>query len=120
MIALVSRMALWVAFAATLLGAAPHVAGPHCRPGSDGHQSAAAHHQHQQEQNDTAPTEQCPHCPPAECRRHTECAAAADLTIVASRTDGSVPVQAAPSRRAQDRVDADPLSPPTPPPQHHS
>ncbi|MCC7132679.1 MAG: hypothetical protein IT352_08540 [Gemmatimonadales bacterium] len=115
-----SRLGSLIALVAIALAALPRDAEAHCRPAA-----GAVGHDHHATAPGPAPTDgkntdsgqQCPHCPPAECRRHLQCAPAADAGVPESAA--VPPPTAPPSVRA--RTPLVPLTPshqpPTPPPQ---
>ena len=96
--------------------AAPGRAGAHWRTDD---LPASGHHRHHDHQgaNDTGAADQCPNCPPAECRRHSECDSGGDSAMVAAVNTASPPAT------LQHFAMADPdrpglrSAPPTPPPQ---
>ncbi|MGE0438899.1 MAG: hypothetical protein AB7L66_00165 [Gemmatimonadales bacterium] len=113
---LLTRISLLAALGGMALGAVPRAAVPHCQSGAGTPSHEAAHHQHAPAK-DTGSAEQCPHCPPADCRRHVECAVAADLAVLSD----AAPPAAAPAAGAPEAPMVLGVSriaqPPTPPPQ---
>lgn len=107
------RLAFAVAVVGAALGAFPKKALAHCRP--EPAQSAPAHHHHGQE--NTESVQECPHCPPAECRRHSECASATDSMIVARSPIPSAAARAPLEIALVRSVATGHFPPPTPPPQ---
>lgn len=85
----------------------------HCKGGQPG----PANQHHADHDKDTDPAAQCPHCPPADCHRHSHCAVSIDpgSTTASSRP---TPVTAGSSYIAVGiRPAALRSAPPTPPPQ---
>lgn len=112
----VRRLAATLIAAGFVLGLLPQAGAPHCRSASP----VQAGHHGDHHQKDTDRAQQCPHCPPVECQRHSECASGVDLGSVdlppVSASRPSV-AKYAPVRAALAVVT---LQPPTPPPQAKS
>ncbi len=107
------RVAATLVAAGLVLGMFPQASAAHCESAPP---TRAGHHD-DHHSKDTERAEQCPHCPPAECRRHLQCAPQMDLTVVDSPSGRigrpeATPYQAIPLLGTIARP-----QPPTPPPQ---
>jgi hypothetical protein len=109
----IGRLGFALAVLGVALGAFPKKAMAHCRP--EPTQSAPGHHDHGSQNTESAP--ECPHCPPAECRRHVECTTALDSMVVGQ---SPIPVPATDTQSIVTAGNSGATghpSPPTPPPQ---
>src|SRR5690606_37276984 len=98
---LLVRVVMGLAAAGMLLSAAPRDAAAHCRAeGSTAshHGSPDAGHHHHGGKDIGSPTD-CPHCPPADCRRHVQCASVTDPGSAGSPGLAPIPPAAATPHR---------------------
>ena len=110
---LLGRFGFGLAVIGVALGAFPKKAMAHCRPAPT--QSTSSHHDHSRKNTDSAA--ECPHCPPAECRRHAECATTLDSVLVGGSAVPAVGLGAPLVSATVSQALSGHLSPPTPPPQ---
>jgi hypothetical protein len=73
----VRRFAATIVAAGLVLGMLPQASAAHCEAASP----VQAGHHDDHDRKDTERAEQCPHCPPADCQRHSQCAFGLDLSL---------------------------------------
>jgi hypothetical protein len=96
-----------------VLGLVPQAAAAHCQPTSP---TEVGHHD-EHGRKDTDRAEQCPHCPPVDCQRHSQCALGLDWSVVEPSLGLVGPPHAAAYLAVATTTPILTLEPPTPPPQ---
>ncbi|MFN0180262.1 MAG: hypothetical protein ACKVZ0_15790 [Gemmatimonadales bacterium] len=113
MISVLRRGLLLAAVLGLGVGTWSPLGGAHC----SGPTSGPAESHHADHQKDTEPAAECPHCPPAECQRHTQCSVPFDTGLAVRTTTPPAPGTAVRYPPTPGFPAAGHHEPPTPPPQ---
>ncbi|MBM4187926.1 MAG: hypothetical protein FJ206_11530 [Gemmatimonadetes bacterium] len=109
----VRRLVLLAALAAMAVALPAWADGEHCKAP----QTSESTHHHADPGKDIDPAADCPHCPPADCGRHSHCAVSIDQGVTDSPGRPRAPAASASLARIRAWSATVRSAPPTPPPQ---